>query len=80
MISLFSRRATSASRSLPVGWSARVSHASPPNAETVSAIRSSSVATMTRGTPAADARRWTCSIRGLPAMSNSGLPGSLVEP
>src|SRR3990170_4217455 len=43
-------------------------------------MRSSSVATMTDDTErAADVRRYTCSIIGLPPISASALPGSLVD-
>ncbi len=51
--------------------------ASPPNAVTTRAMRSSSVATSTRLTLRAwHAREKTCSIIGRPAISASGLPGN----
>ena len=50
------------------------------NCRTASAMRSSSVATMTASTlRAAAARRYTCSIIGRPAMSASALPGKRVD-
>ena len=66
-------------RSEPEAWSARVMTASPPAARTAATISSASVATTTRPTSAAMARRHTCTIIGSPAMSASGLPGSRVE-
>ena len=41
------RSATSATRSVPLGWSARVISTTPPKPSTQAAIRSSSVATTT---------------------------------
>ena len=70
---------TSAMRSVPLTWSARVINAAPPNARTTSAMRSSSVATITACTlDAAEARRYTCSIIGRPAMSARIFPGRRV--
>ena len=47
---------------------------------TAAATLGSSVATSTRSTPRASlARRHTCAIIGLPAISASALPGSRVE-
>src|SRR5262245_50090847 len=75
-----SDEATSARRSVPVGWSGRVSRTLPPNSLTVVAIRKSSVATITRDTSGdASARRYTCSIIVRPSISASGLPGNRVE-
>ena len=47
--------------------------------DALAAITSESVATTTSPSRAACARRITCTIIGSPAMSRSGLPGSLVE-
>ena len=72
--------ATSATRSVPVAWSARVITTSPPKSVTASAIRRSSVATMMR--PSDFARRaasTTCWISGRPVSERRGLPGSRVE-
>ena len=66
-------------RSEPEAWSARVITARPPAFSTAAAMASSSVATTTGPTPAASARRSTCTIIGSPAMSASGLPGSRVD-
>src|SRR5215475_2667605 len=52
--------------------------AQPPAFSTEAATASESVATTTSPTAAARARRRTCTIIGSPAMSASGLPGSLV--
>ena len=53
---------------------------SPPNLVTASAIRGSSVATITASTlRAAAARPYTCSIIGRPAMSASAFPGKRVD-
>src|SRR5262249_23473952 len=51
----------------------------PPAFSTQAATASESVATTTGPSRAARARRMTCTIIGSPAMSASGLPGSLVE-
>src|SRR5690348_3471860 len=53
--------------------------AAPPRCSTASAMAGASVATNTRPSLAAKARRHTCTIIGSPAMSASGLPGSRVE-
>src|ERR1700722_14193775 len=53
--------------------------ARPPDLSTAAAISTESVATTTGPTPAAWARRSTCTIIGTPAISASGLPGNLVE-
>ena len=67
-------------RSEPEAWSARVITARPPAAfHGRGDRRVESVATTTGPTPAASARRITCTIIGTPAMSASGLPGSRVE-
>ena len=66
-------------RSEPETWSARVMTARPPAFSTQAKIASESVATTTGPVPAASARRSTCTIIGVPAMSASGLPGSRVE-
>src|ERR1700724_1994787 len=50
-----------------------------PHLSTAAAISAESVATTTGPTPAACARRSTCTIIGTPAISASGLPGNLVE-
>ena len=72
--------ATSATRSVPVGWSARVITTSPPKPSTASAIRRSSVATMTRSSDRARrAASTTCRISGRPVSERRGLPGSRVE-
>src|SRR6476619_4141868 len=52
--------------------------ARPPWAVTTDAISGVSVATATRPILAASARRSTWTIIGTPAISSSGLPGSLV--
>ena len=52
--------------------------ARPPAASTTSAIARSPQATTTGPISAATARRQTCTIIGVPAMSASGLPGSRV--
>src|SRR5262245_60676956 len=52
--------------------------AQPPAFSTEAATASESVATTTSPTAAARARRKTCTIIGSPAISASGLPGSLV--
>ena len=66
-------------RSEPVGRSGSVITARPPAASTASAISWSPQATTTGPTPAATARRHTCTIIGAPAISASGFPGSRVE-
>ena len=66
-------------RSEPETWSARVITARPPAFSTQAKIASESVATTTGPVSAASARRSTCTIIGVPAMSASGLPGSRVE-
>ena len=72
-------RAASASRSVPVAWAGEVSTASPPKPRTALAIRSSSVATITRSTRfAARARSYTLSIMVLPWISERGFPGRRV--
>ena len=70
------RLTASNTRSEPEAWSARVMTASPPALRTAATISSVSVATTTRPTSAAMARRHTCTIIGSPAMSASGLLGS----
>src|SRR5438445_669334 len=66
-------------RSEPETWSPRVITARPPAFSTQAATTSESVATTTSPSRAACARRSTWTIIGSPAMSSSGLPGSLVE-
>ena len=53
--------------------------ARPPAFSTQAKIASESVATTTGPVPPPRARRSTCTIIGVPAMSASGLPGSRVE-
>ena len=73
-------RIAAAMRSVPLAQSAGVISHAPPNASTARAIRSSSVSTTTRSRPrACDARAYTCSIIGRPAITSSGLPGRRVE-
>ncbi len=50
-------RATSAIRSVPLGWSGRVITHAPPKRATAPAMRSSSVATITLAMPLAAAAR-----------------------
>src|SRR6266496_6867720 len=72
--------ATSATRSVPDVRLGEVIRDSPPWATTASAIRSSSVATITRETNRArDALSTTCIIIGILAKRRRGLPGNLVE-
>src|SRR6266567_1264109 len=72
--------ATSATRSVPEVRLGEVIRDSPPWASTASAIRSSSVATITRETNLArDALSTTCIIIGILAKRRRGLPGNLVE-
>src|SRR5258707_5545653 len=66
-------------RAEPEAWSARVITARPPAFSTQAAITSESVAITTGPISAACARRMTWTIIGSPAISASGLPGSLVE-
>src|SRR5688572_6409342 len=71
---------TSAMRSVPLTWSARVITAAPPKACTALAMRSSSVATSTACTRRdRDARRYTCSIIGRPAILARIFPGRRVD-
>ena len=69
----------SARRSLPVGWSARVSTASTPCAWQASRMRGESAATTTARAPASRQRCATRTTIGTPARSASGLSGSRVE-
>jgi len=79
-IAASSVRATSARRSVPLGWSARVSTASAPVAAIACAMRASSVATMTRASPRARrVRSATWQTIGRPPISASAFPGSRVE-
>ena len=72
--------ATSARRSVPVLWSARVIIARPEFFSTACKILSSSVATITSATDFARlARSQTRQIIGLPQISLSGLPGKRVD-
>src|ERR1700722_15962669 len=73
--------ATSAIRSVPLACAAEVSIASPPAARTGAAIRSSSVATITRESDFAfDACRHTRTIIGTPAISASAFAGRREDP
>ena len=73
-------RATSATRSVPLMHFSEVITHSAPNAAHASAMRRSSVATITRETPFARAQRsHTCWIIGLPARGKSGFPGKRVD-
>ena len=74
------RAATSASRSVPVGWSGRVIATSTPSGSTASRMRGSSVATMTRPRPRARrVRSATWQIMGRPAISASAFPGRRLD-
>src|SRR5262249_32538863 len=66
-------------RSDPQTWSARGITVAPPALSPHAATPPESVPTPTAPRRAARARRMTCTIIGSPAMSASGLPGSLVE-
>src|ERR1700730_11910717 len=73
--------ATSASLSVPLACVGEVIIASPPAASTGAAIRSSSVATITRAIDFAfDACRHTRTIIGTPAISASAFAGRREEP
>ena len=73
------RAATSAMRSEPLGWSSRVI-STRQNLRATSAMRSSSVATMTSLNDFASWQRsTTCWTSGLPAMGWSGFAGKRVE-
>ncbi|MNS63500.1 hypothetical protein D3C72_965960 [compost metagenome] len=74
-----SRVATSARRSVPDGWSARVITASTPCAAQASATAAASVATTVRRADEAWARSATRTIIGCPPISASGLFGRRVE-
>ena len=76
---LYFSRATSAMRSVPDGWSARVMHTSTPCAMQAAAMSSWSVATMIRAAPDSAARSATRTTIGLPPRSASGLLGRRVE-
>src|ERR1700737_2579602 len=65
-------------RSDPVGCRRSVMTAWPPAASIASAISLSPQATTTGPISAATARRQTCTIIGVPAISASGLPGNRV--
>ena len=72
--------ATSATRSVPLRCFGEVIATSAPNPNAHSAIRRSSVATITVSTPFARAHRsHTCWISGLPAIRCSGFPGRRVD-
>ena len=71
--------ATSASRSVPVGWSARVITTSAPKSLQAWAMRGSSVATNTSSSRrAVRAPSQTCCTIGLPPIGVRGLPGNRV--
>src|SRR5580692_13096276 len=73
--------ATSASRSVPLAWVGEVIITSPPASITGAAIRSSSVATITRASDFAfDACRHTRTIIGTPAISASAFAGRREDP
>ena len=73
-----SRETASNMRSEPLAWSGRVIRASPPARRTASQMASSSATTTTGPHLASTARRQTWTIMGSPAISASGLSGSLV--
>src|SRR5580692_12925395 len=73
--------ATSASRSVPLAWVGEVIITSPPASITGAAIRSSSVATITRAIDFAfHACRHTRTIIGTPAISASAFAGRREDP
>src|SRR5687767_7301424 len=75
------RSATSATRSVPDGWSARVMATSPPRSLTTAAISSASVATITRSAaPDSTMRSQTRTMSGAPPRRRRGLRGSRVAP
>ena len=74
-----SRTQASASRSLPVAWSLRVSTHCTPCAAHAAAMSEWSAATTTAAAPDSAARCATRTIIGKPAMSASGLPGRRVD-
>src|SRR6476619_1515410 len=76
----FALRATSAIRSVPLGWLAEVSATSAPQLKAASAMRISSVAMITESRFFAVSHRSQTRLRrALPAIGCNGFPGKRVE-